>query len=812
MAHGDSVLIIGNSMPLLTRMLTHYQGSTRLSGSQFFTTLDLASGYWQVEVEEGDKEKTAFSTREGHFEFNVMPFGLTNAPATFERLMECVLAGLTYEQCLVYLDDIVIFSTTFPQHLERLTTVFQHLRKAGLTLKPEKCHFAQKEIRYLGHIVSSKGVQAVPDKLKAITSYPAQHDIKELRQFLGLSNYYGQFIEHYSDITEPLHKLTRKSGAGYQWSDECDNAFRVLKQRLTTPPILAYPNFAYPFILATDASGTALGGILSQTINGSEQVMAYWSRQMNKAERRYSTIEREALAVVAAVKEFYPYLYGRSFTLLTNHNPLTSLQGLKDTGGRLTRWLLYLQQFDMKVLYRPERCNGNADTMSRRPDDSADQVAVVNEITCLSNTDMVRQEQANDVYIAEIMQKLQTNGSNRKQGEYLLKEGLLMRQQGGSGGSRTQLVVPVTLRQMVLEELHDKSGHLGIHKTLEKVKERFFWEGCEQDVRNIVQQCERCQKRTNLVPTQHAPIGTIESNHPFEKLSWDIMGPLPAAASGCRYVLVVTDLFTKWVEAFPLKSTDSVTLARVLVDEVICRYGVPHYLHSDQGANFVSAVIQSLCSRLGIKRTQTTPYHPQGNGQVERFNRTLEAMLSKVVAEHQKDWDEHLQTVLFAYRTAVHDSTGFTPFFVMFGRSPTLPVDVILGRTQQDHCTQLPHYVRKLQQSVKAAFSEVRQRLVSAHQHQKKSAEAHSKSRSEETQFQIGDIVWLYTPAVKSGLSRKLSSFWRDPYTVIDKISTVNYRVQLIGSTKCLIVHCNRLKPYNGCPKEVETNLTEEEP
>ena len=393
---------------------------------------------------------------------------------------------------------------------------------------------------------------------------------------------------------------------------------------------------------------------------------------------------------------------------------------------------------------------------------------------------MLRQEQANDVYISEIMQKLQTNGSNRKQGEYLLTEGLLMRQQGGSDGSRTQLVVPVALRQMVLAELHDKSGHLGIHKTLEKIKECFFWQGCEQDVRNIVQQCERCQKRTNPVPTQHAPVGTIESNHPFEKLSWDIMGPLPAAASGCRYVLVVTDLFTKWVEAFPLKSTDSVTLARVLVDEVICRYGVPHYLHSDQGANFVSAVIQSLCSRPGIKRTPSTLYHPQGNGQVERFNRTLEAMLSKVVAEHQKDWDEHLQTVLFAYRTAVHDSTGFTPFSVMFGRSPTLPVDVILGRTQQDHCTQLPHYVRKLQQSVKAAFSEVRQRLVSAHQHQKKSAEAHSKPRSEETQFQIGDIVWLYTPAVKSGLSRKLSSFWRGPYTVIDKISTVNYRVQLI--------------------------------
>ena len=284
--------------------------------------------------------------------------------------------------------------------------------------------------------------------------------------------------------------------------------------------------------------------------------------------------------------------------------------------------------------------------MSRRPDDSADQVAVVNEITCLSDTEMLRQEQAKDAYIAEIMQKLQTDGSDHKHREYQLKKGLLMRQRGGSDDSHAQLVVPAALRQMVLEELHNKSGHLGTHKTLEKVKERFYWQGYEQDVRNMVQQCERCQKRTNPVPTQHAPIGTIESNHPFQKLSWDIMGPLPAAASGCRYILVVTDLFSKWVEAFPLKSTDSLTLARVLVDEIVCRYGVPHYLHSDQGANFVSTVIQSLCSKLGIKRTQTTPYHPQGNGQVERFNRTLEAMLSKVVADNQKDWDEHLQGLL----------------------------------------------------------------------------------------------------------------------------------------------------------------------
>ena len=191
--------------------------------------------------------------------------------------------------------------------------------------------------------------------------------------------------------------------------------------------------------------------------------------------------------------------------------------------------------------------------------------------------------------------------------------------------------------------------------------------------------CEACQRRNIPVPVPQAPLGTIKSEYPFQRLSSDIMGPLPATSCGNKYILVVTDLFSKWVEAFPLAVTDSITLARILTDEVICQYGVPESLHSDHGANFVSEVMQSLCAQLGIKRTQTSAYHPEGNGQVERFNRTLEAMLSKVVEEHQKDWDCHLQKVLFAFRTAVHESTGYTPLFVMSGRSPNLPIDVLLG-------------------------------------------------------------------------------------------------------------------------------------
>eukprot|EP00731_Ephydatia_muelleri_P012602 Em0006g1496a len=625
----------------------------------------LASGYWQVEMEEADRKKTAFSTREGHFEFNVMPFGLTNAPATFQRLMECVLA-------------------------ERLKMVFHHLAEAGLKLKPSKCHFAKSEIRYLGHIVSRQGIQADPDKTSAMISFPVPSDIKELRQCLGLTNYYRRFIKGYSSIAEPLHKLTRKT--------------------------------ELPFVVASDASGCAIGAVLSQEHEGEEKLIAYWSRQLSKAEQNYSTIEREALAVVAAVKEFFPYLYGKSFNLLTDHNPLTSLRGLKDTGGRITRWLLFLQQFDIAIKYRAGKSNGNADGMSRRRPDE-EKLPVVNDgvfvngITCLGD------------------QAIENGMSppDEKWSKFFLEDGVLCR--------HAKSVIPKSLRALVFELLHSKSGHLGVHKTLEKAFMGYN-------------------------------------------------GPITCYVLWNKYILVVTDLFSKWVEAFPLAVTDSITLARILTDEVICQYGVPESLHSDQGANFVSEVMQSLCAQLGIKRTQTSAYHPEGNGQVERFNRTLEAMLSKVVEEHQKDWDCHLQKVLFAFRTAVHESTGYTPLFVMSGCSHNLPIDVLLGRAQTQG-QELPDHVRKTQSSLKSAFSVVRQRLHKAHQLQKQLKDQAIVGDA----FQVGDRVWHFVPAIKKGQTRKFSSLWRGPYTIIDKVGPVNYHVQLIGATQKRVVLRNRLKP-----------------
>eukprot|EP00731_Ephydatia_muelleri_P031108 Em0022g622a len=629
-----------------------------LAGSTLFTTLDLASGYWQVEIEEDDKEKTAFSTEKGHFEFNVMPFGLTNAPATFQQLMECILAGLTGEQCLIYIDDIIVFSASFPEHLEWLTNVFLKLQDAGLKLKTEKCKFVQKAVKYLGHVVSAEASQ---------------------------------------------------------------NAFEKLKSRLVSPPILAYPDFKQPFLLHTDASDAAIGAVLSQVQGDTERVIAYWSRKLQKAERNYSTTEREALAVVASLKEFYPYVYGFPCKLITDHNPLTSLKGIKDVEGRLTRWLLFLLVFNLDFQYKPGRLHTNADTLSRIP--SRDNtVAAIEELISEDTLHTFLKAQEEDPALGKVIEALK-NGtavpSSTVSGlkKTFLRDGLLCRtfRASCSDSVCTQLVVPKGHVKIILEKLHNESGHLGVQRTTEKVKERFYWPGYEMDIQNWFQECQQCQKRNPPQPHPLAPLGSIKCTYPFDVISWDIMGPLPLSTKGHKYILVITDLFSKWVEAFPLAVTDSETLASVLMDEVVCRYGVPHSLHSDQGANLNSQVICALCKRLGINKTRTTAYHPQGNGQVGHFNRTLEAILSKVVAENQRDWDCHIPKALFAYRTAFHESSVYSPFRVNFGRSPILLIDIAVGQLNVQEYGEggeptVPQYVETLNKSLRKIFSDVKER------------------------------------------------------------------------------------------------------
>ena len=479
-----------------------------LAGSRYFTTLDLASGYWQVALKEEDKEKTAFSTRQGHFEFNVMPFGLTNAPATFQRLMECVLAGLNMDECLIYLDDIIVFGHSVEEHLKRLDKVLGRIRDAGLKLRAKKCNFVQEKVRYLGHIVSANGIQQDDSMIQAVAHYPIPADAKQLRHFLGLSNYYRKFVKDYSKIAEPLHKLLRKDSR-FSWNTEAHQAFEELKQSLISPPILAFPDFKQDFILYTDASESALGAVLSQTQDNQERVIAYWSRQLTKAERNYSTIEREALAIVSAIKEFYPYLYGFRFTLVTDHNPLTSLKGIKDIGGRLNRWLLFLQQFQYTIVYKPGKQHTYADSLSRIPQP----VHIVQDILPSLSSDNLSSAQLADYQLKPVIAALKDGEPLPTQTPPGLKRaylcnGILCRQytECASKVTHTQLVIPSSLQKLVCHQIHNCNGHLGIHKTTSMIRERFYWPGYEDYIQNFVKSCPQCQRRAQPQPQPCAPL------------------------------------------------------------------------------------------------------------------------------------------------------------------------------------------------------------------------------------------------------------------------------------------------------------------
>ena len=553
-----------------------------LSGSSWFSVLDLQSGYWQQEVRESDREKTAFSTHTGLWEFQRMPFGLKGAPASFQRLMMAVLAGLTWRECLVYLDDVIVFGKFFDEALTHLDHVLCAVREANLKLNLRKCSFFKEEVKFLGHIISGRGVSADPSKVSAVVDYERPKNVHDVRRFIGLASYFRKFIPKFSTVAKPLLRLT-EDRARFSWDDACESAFCTLKRLLTEAPVLAFPDFSEEFILTTDASGIGLGAILTQRIGVSERVIAFASRCLSKVEARYSATERECLAVVWAVRHFAVYLQGRPFTLQTDHCPLTYLRSCKDPRGRLARWILELEQFPYRMQYRPGRAIPHADALSRSVPDT-----LVGHIGLKSDEQRILVAQRSDPDILYVVVSIShglsiTDSPSAALRHYFaVKDALEI--DGSSGllyinadGYR-RLVVPVSMVDEVLSEAHDSrwSGHLGIAKTAEKLKKRFYWPGMTVDIAAFVKSCGPCSQKKSPSHPFRAGFGKMPlPSRPWDWISNDITGPFPTSDSGNKYILVVVCGFSKWVEAFPIPNQEAETVARVLVRELFCRYGCP---------------------------------------------------------------------------------------------------------------------------------------------------------------------------------------------------------------------------------------------
>ena len=780
-----------------------------MTNAQYFSTLDLASGYWQVELDPASRAKSAFAVPFGLYEWNVMPFGLCNAPATFQRLMTTVLHGLIPHTCLDYLDDIIVHAPSFRSELSRLRQVFERLKSAGLKVRPSKCRLFQSSVVYLGHTFSSAGVAPNRQKTEAVSDWPTPTSPTKVRQFLGFVSYYRRFIQNFSEIAKPLHALTHKH-ASFVWSPETQASFDKLKSCLLSSPVLGYPDPSREFILDTDASDVAIGAVLSQLDDqGRETVIAYGSATLSKSQRNYTATNRECYAVVHFCESFRHYLLGSKFTLRTDHAALVWLASFKSPDGMLARWIERLSIFTYEIVHRPGKRHINADALSRLPEACVSSVTTEAPDPPTGEPTMLALQTADpDIAIAArwLVTSVPPRGDPALQSvsptvlalwqhsaRLRLVDGLLYRIYDTPQDPINQLVVPTAARSDVMKALHNdaSSAHLGITKTLDKARRRYYWPGMSSDIENWIRACPICQARQGPNPKQAARLRSQQSSFPLQRVAMDIMGPLPTTARQNKYILVIGDYFTKWVEAFAMPDMLASTVARYFVDGFVCRYGVPLSLHTDQGPQFESRLMKSVCRLLDITKTRTTAYHPQSDGMIERYNRTLQKMLSSCVDDHQ-EWDLHLQRTMFAYRTSVHSSTSNSPSLLMFGRELVLPLDIMYG-SPSNVCPDYPLYVQQLQASLQSAFAMARAHNTASLRRQKKNYDGtvHPPAMPK-----VNDEVFLFSPVVPQGKSSKLHRYWSGPHIVRKIVDSVTVHLENPDTQKTQVVHVNRIKPF----------------
>lgn len=848
-----------------------------LSGSRWFSVLDLRSGYYQIPMAEEDKEKTAFICPLGFFQFERMPQGITGAPATFQRVMEKAVGDMHMIEVIVYLDDLIVFGRTLEEHEQRLIKVLDRLEETGLKLSIDKCQFCRPQVTYVGHIVSEKGIATDPSKVEAVARWKQPTDLPSLQSFLGFCGYYRRFIKDYSIIVKPLTELckgyppTQKGKRavrvpektyhrvnepfGDRWDAACTEAFQNIIHSLTNAPVLAFADPTKPYVLHIDASLQGLGAVLNQEHPEGLRPVAFASRKLSSSEKNYPVHQLEFLALKwAVVDKFHDYLYGAQFTVRTDNNPLTYILTTAKLNATGHRWLAALATYDFTLQYRPGSSNIDADALSRNPLPTEDTdwqtlpldsvKALCKQISCrnsagggavsfaeslgvspealpecfvfpthldygcltqISKAELIK-AQDNDPVIAPVKKSM--NGAipftfdkdsnaeamllQREANKLAITDGVLYRKvQRQPGKEIHQLVLPREHVAMVLRSLHDESGHLGVDKTVELIRDRFYWPRMSAEVEQYIRNCGRCVARK--APTQRAaPLNQITSSGPLDLVCIDFLS-LEPDSQGYANVLVVTDHFTRYAQAFPAKDQKASTVAKILCERYFVHYGLPTRIHSDQGRDFESKLIHDLLKVLGIRKSRTTPYHPQGDPQPERFNRTLLSMLGTLDPKKKQAWNQSISHLVHAYNCTQNEATGYSPYLLMFGREARLPVDICFGTNDQTHSSLTHHqYVAKLKADLQQAYRLATEAADKSHQRNKK---AHDKHVKEQT-LAPGDRVLLKNFGVSG--KHKLKNKWRTaPYVVLDKMPRLPvYRVKPEkGRGVEKTVHRNHLLP-----------------
>ena len=824
----------------------------QLAGSSWYSNLDLKSGYWQCSMHPDDIKYTGFSCGNlGFYEYTKLPMGLVNSAATFQRLMESVMGSLNLQICLLYLDDVIVYSDSFDSHVTRLDIVLTKLEEAGLKLKPSKCNLFQRQVKYLGHILSERGIETDPDKIEKVKNWPIPTDRKQLHRFIAFCGYYRRFIKDFAKLAHPLQKLLRgtpsegradkptKSGKGkkksrlkyppFVWESSQTEAFDKLVEAMTNTSVLTFADFSKPFILQTDASQSGLGAVLSQEKDGNLHPIAFASRGLTSSEAKYPAHKLEFLALKWAVgQKFYDYLFGAKFEVITDNNPLTYVMTSAKLDATGLRWVAELSSFDFSIRYKPGKQNVAADALSRLDegclhisDETVKAICsgVGNEdfVTSMSlsthvipsspvvtdsmlpsewSSLQVKDESINAVRCALLKTEkfLSEDKDARKlwtqRKRLVMENDVLYRTCKVGDKVIKQLVLPKSSRTEALKLLHDDMGHFGRDRLLDLVRARFYWPGMMEDIKKHVDECMNCMKRKRWEP--RAELVNIVTNFPMEMVSMDYLG-LETSIGGYSNILVLTDHFTRYAMAVPTKNQTAKTTAKALVDLFVNHYGLPHRLHSDNGANFTSHVIREMCKMLGIQRSTTTVYHPSGNGQTEKFNKSLLDMLATLPDTKKSRWKDHVQPLVHAYNCTKSSVTGFSPFQLMFGREPRLPIDHKFGLVGDSEELSYQEFVEDLRQRLEESYKLAKTNINAAQAAGKKQYDRRVRGNK----LEKGDKVLMKKTKFDEG-KRKLANRWDDEvYVVVKKLDDLPvYEIKPEnGRGKARRIHRNNLLP-----------------
>lgn len=743
---------------------------TCVKGASILSTIDISDAYLQILLSPQSRPLTAFYVPgRGQYQYKRMPAGLKDAASRWQRTIEEVLRPVVVEDphCVYYMDDILVWSEDddWDHHYAMLRKVFQRLADVGITVNLSKSHFAQRRVKYLGHMIDEYGVRPDPGKVAAVLNFPTPKNVTNIRQFVGLAGWMRKFVPNFSIIAKPLYDRMKK-GKAFVWGTEEEVAFVNLKQLLCKEPVLRCPDFERPFKVYTDACSFGTGAILTQVFDDGEHAIAYTSKKLKTREQNYSATELELLAVLHAVEAFRPYLEGYKFEVITDHSSLKWLHKLKNPTGRLARWAVQLQQYNMEITHRKGSSMQAPDALSRNPV----------EVSLVDFPPDVK-----DPWYVELVHKVRKDPEDY--GKFAIHDDKLFKLVTIHPALPLKWVqvVPREVRAELLHQCHDvpTSGHGGVFRTLQRLRNQGYWPNMKEDVVRYVNTCQTCQR---IKKDRRKPPGLMSSkavvSRPMEYLSADLIGPLPMTRKKAMYISVITDTFSKYVFVRPIKKASSAAVMNHLKEDVILKHGAPKVLQMDNANQYSCHDMKKLCREYNITPRYNIAYTARNNP-TERMNQTLETLICSYVQDDHRTWDEHLPELQAALNTSVSVVTGLSPHQVLFGESLILD-----GRERQFNGCEDPVVEDPLpednadKEDRLEFFEELRDKIQQAKQ---ANANRFNARRRPADCYDAGDMVWR-RQFVKSNkakfISKKLASPWTGPFKIKQKVGRVSYLLE----------------------------------